>query len=65
MGLMDNMKDKAKELAEKHGDKIEQGLDKAGEMAKNKLGPEHGEKIDKKVQQGKDAVQDFGEGQPR
>lgn len=48
MGIdFNEMKNKAKDLAEKHGDKIEQGVQKAGDFAKNKFG--HDEKVDKAV----------------
>ena len=42
MGILDNMKDKAAELMEEHGDKIEEhsdaGLDKAENLAGDRLG---------------------------
>lgn len=38
--------DKAKELLGQHDDKVDQGLNKAGEMAKNKYAG-HDEQIDK------------------
>ena len=60
MGTMDNMKDKAKEAAGQHGDKIDQGMDKAGEMAKEKTGGQHDDKVDEGVERGKEAVEDFG-----
>ena len=49
MGIFDSAKDKASELNEQHGDKIEEhsdtGLDKAGELAESKgIGAEHVEK---------------------
>lgn len=49
MGIFDSAKDKAGELNEQHGDKIEEhsdtGLDKAGEFAEGKgVGAEHVEK---------------------
>lgn len=54
MSTFDNMKDKATELNEQHGEKIEEhsdaGLDKAGEFAEGKgLGADQ-------VQQGRDAA---------
>jgi hypothetical protein len=60
MGMMDNMKDKAQDAAGQHGDKIDQGIDKAGEQAKQKAGDEHGEQIDQGAERAKDAVEDFG-----
>lgn len=40
--------DKAKELLGQHDDKVDQGLEKAGEVAKEKL-PGHDEQVDKVV----------------
>lgn len=54
MGLMD----KAKNLLNKHDDKVDQGLDKAGEHAKGRFAG-HDEQIDKYVDQ---AQQRTGEG---
>ncbi|ASO17831.1 hypothetical protein FHR81_005320 [Actinoalloteichus hoggarensis] len=53
MGL-DDMKKKAQELGEQHGDKLREGADKAGESAKDKLG--HEEQVDKAVDKGKDYI---------
>lgn len=48
MGIdFNEMKNKAQNLAEKHGDKIEQGVQKAGDFAKDKFG--HDDKVDKAV----------------
>ncbi len=60
MGKMDEMKDKAKDAAGQHGDKIDQGMDKAGDMAKEKTPDQHDEKIDQGVERGKQAAEDFG-----
>jgi hypothetical protein len=59
MGMMDNMKDKAKEAVREHGDKIAGGLDKAKEMAKEKTGGKHDDKIDKGADRARRAVEDF------
>lgn len=61
MGKMDEMKDKAKEATDQHGDKIDQGMDKAGDMAKEKAPDQHDDKIDQGVERGKQAVEDFGQ----
>ena len=60
MGMMDNMKDKAKDAAGQHGDKIDEGLDKAGEMAKDKAPDQHDDKIDQGVDKAQQAADDFG-----
>ena len=54
MGMFDNMKDKAGDLAQEHSDKVDEGLDKAGEFVNEKTGGEHGDQID----QGKDFARD-------
>ena len=46
--------DKAKELLNQHDDKVDQGLDKAGEMAKDRFAG-HDEQID----QGVDKLQEM------
>jgi hypothetical protein len=61
MGTMDEMKDKAKDMAGKHGDKVDQGMDKAGEMAKDKMPDQHDDKIDQGVERGKQAAEDIGQ----
>ncbi len=60
MGMMDNLKDKAKDAAREHGDKIADGLDKARNMAKEKTGGQHDDKIDQGVERAKQAVEDLG-----
>ncbi len=45
MGFLDGTKKKAKELAETHGDKIEEGIDKAAGLVDNKTGGAHRDKI--------------------
>ena len=54
MGIdFDALKNKAADLVEQHGDKIESGVEKAGEFAKSKFG--HDEQVDKVV----DKIQDL------
>ena len=60
MGKMDELKDKAKDAAGQHGDKLTEGMDKVGDMAKDKTGGQHDEKIDQGVERGKQAAEDFG-----
>jgi len=55
MGInFDDLKNKAQDLVEQHGDKIEQGVEKAGEFAKNKFG--HDEQVDSVVDKVQDAI---------
>lgn len=57
MGInFDELKNKAQNLVNEHGDKIEQGVAKAGEFAKGKFG--HGEQIDAAVDKVKDLIPD-------
>ena len=51
--------DKAKDLADQHDDKVDQGLEKAGDFADQKTGGKYDDKIDKGVDQ---AQQRTGEG---
>jgi len=64
MGInFDDLKNKAQDLVEKHGDKIEDGVEKAGDFAKKKFG--HDEQVDKVVDKIQDAIPDRpGTGQP-
>jgi hypothetical protein len=50
----DDLKNKAADLVEKHGDKIEDGVEKAGEFAKKRFG--HEEQVDKVVDKIQDAI---------
>ncbi|MBB6567586.1 antitoxin [Kribbella sandramycini] len=56
MGMFDNLKDKATGAVDDHGDKVSEGLDKAGEFANEKTGGEHGDKIDKGTDFAKDRL---------
>jgi antitoxin protein of toxin-antitoxin system len=56
MGLFDKIKDKAAQMAGQHGDKAEEGIDKAAEFADEKTGGKHSDKIDTGAQKAKDAM---------
>lgn len=57
MGIdFDALKNKAADLVEEHGDKIESGVEKAGEFAKGKFG--HDEQVDKVVDKIQGAIPD-------
>lgn len=57
MGIdLGGLADKAKDLAEQHGDKIGQGVEKAGEFVKDRFG--HDEQVDGVVDKIQDAVPD-------
>lgn len=48
--------DKIKGLVSKNADKVEDGLDKAGDFAKDKLPDQHDAKVDSAVDKAKDLV---------
>lgn len=57
MGInFDELKNKASDLVEKHGEKIEEGVEKAGEFAKKKFG--HDEQVDNVVDKIQGAIPD-------
>jgi hypothetical protein len=47
MGMFDNMKDKAEDFARENPDKVDEGLDKAGDFANEKTGGKYEDQIDK------------------
>lgn len=54
MGLMDNMKDKASELAGQHGDKADGAVDQAGDFVDEKTDGKYADKVDQGQQAAKD-----------
>lgn len=56
MGMFDKMKNKASDVTDEHGDKVGEGLDKAGEFADEKTGGKHGDKIDQGVDTAKERL---------
>ncbi|MCI3935069.1 antitoxin [Streptomyces sp. AN091965] len=56
-----NAKAKAEELTEAHGDKVSDGLEKAGDLVDDKTGGKHGDKIDTAVDKAQDVVEKLGE----
>lgn len=52
----DEIKDKASDLLSEHGDKIEEGLDKAADFVDDKTGGKHSEHIDAAVDKAKDFI---------
>ncbi|MGH9000154.1 MAG: antitoxin, partial [Acidimicrobiia bacterium] len=45
MGAFDKMKDKAQDLVGEHGEKAKEGVEKAGDIADEKTGGKHSDKI--------------------
>lgn len=48
--------DKARDAIEKNRDKIDQGMQKAAKLAKEKAGTQHADKIDRIVEKGQGAL---------
>ena len=59
MGWMD----KAKGLVGKNADKIEDGIDKAAEMAKDHIPDEHDDKVDMAADKARDLVESLEDGE--
>ncbi|MET9210119.1 MULTISPECIES: antitoxin [Streptomyces] len=55
------LKDKAETLAEAHGDKISDGLEKAGDFIDSKTDGKHSDKIDTAVDKAQEYVQGLGQ----
>lgn len=56
LGDLGKLKDKAEEIAEDHGDKIADGLEKAGDLVDEKTDGKHSEQIDTAVDKAQDLV---------
>ncbi len=56
MGFLDKFKTKATEAVDKHGDKINSGLGKAGEFVDKKTGGKHHDKIESATTKAADAL---------
>ncbi|MFD4645607.1 antitoxin [Streptomyces sp. NPDC056721] len=70
MGILDTLKaklnkDKASDLARQHGDKIDQGLDKAAKTADGKTQGKYSDQIQTGTSKAKDAMDRFGQGQDK
>lgn len=68
MGFLDKFKGRAEEvkkkasgLAAEHGDKIDQGIDKAADMASKATKGKYDDKIDGAAGKAKNAVEDLGD----
>ncbi|MFJ2959669.1 antitoxin [Streptomyces sp. NPDC087270] len=60
-GKLGVSKDKAADLAKQHGDKIQQGLDKAAKTVDSKTGGKYSNQINSGVGKAKDAVKGYGD----
>jgi MT0933-like antitoxin protein len=51
--------DKAKDVLNQHGDKVDQAVDKGADLADRRTGSQHGEQIDKGAELAKDKLDDY------
>ncbi len=56
MGFLDDAKDKIQDLLDGNDDKVEEGVDKAADVADDKTGGEYTDQIDSGAEQAKDAL---------
>ncbi|MCH0564174.1 MULTISPECIES: antitoxin [unclassified Streptomyces] len=56
-----NLKDRAEDLAEAHGDTISEGLEKVGDFIDGRTAGKHSDKIDTAVDKAQDFVGKLGE----
>jgi hypothetical protein len=60
-GKLGMSKEKAADLAKKHGDKGDSGIDKAGRRIDSKTGGKYSDRIDSGVDKAKGAVDEHGD----
>ena len=56
MGFLDNAKAKLTQAVDQHGDKIAEGIDKAGKAVNDKTGGKHADHITKATGKARDAL---------
>jgi len=56
MGFLDKAKAALTDAVDQHGDKIAQGIDKAGSVVNEKTGGKHADKIDQATGKARDAL---------
>jgi hypothetical protein len=56
MSFLDKAKEKLSKVVDDHGDKIAQGIDKAGAFANEKTGGKHADKIEQATGKARDAL---------
>ncbi|SDP16028.1 MT0933-like antitoxin protein [Pedococcus dokdonensis] len=56
MGMFDNIKDKAEALVDSQGERVGEGLDKAGDFIDDRTGGKYSEQIDTGGGRAKDAL---------
>ncbi|MGB6056688.1 MAG: antitoxin [Microthrixaceae bacterium] len=60
-GRAEEVKNKASDLAAEHGDKIDQGIDKAADLASKATKGKYDDKIEGAAGKAKDVVEDLGD----
>jgi len=56
MSMFDNLKDKVSDLVDQQGEKVGEGIDKAGDFVDEKTGGQYADKIDQGQEGLKDAL---------
>lgn len=56
MGFLNKAKAKLTDAVDQHGDKIAQGIDKAGDMVNERTGGKHADNIDQATGKARDAL---------
>jgi hypothetical protein len=59
MGFLQDVKSKLTKAVDSQGDKIGDGLEKAGDLVDKKTGGKYGDKIDTGIDKAKDALDDL------
>ena len=59
---LNELKDKAKEAVGQHGDKVEDGVDRAGQFVDEKTGNKHSDQIQQGVDKAKEGLRNWGGG---
>ena len=56
MSMFDNLKDKAEDLVDSQGEKVGEGLDRAGDFVDDKTGGKYADHVDQGQDRAKDAL---------
>ncbi|HTI22135.1 MAG TPA: antitoxin [Kutzneria sp.] len=56
------LKDKAKDAVGQHGDKVDEGIDKAGQFVDEKTGNKHSDQINQGADKAKEGLRNWGGG---
>jgi hypothetical protein len=59
---LNELKDKAKEAVGQHGDKVEDGVDRAGQFVDEKTGNKHSDQVQQGVDKAKEGLRNWGGG---